>query len=288
VNWNHCDQLLDCLKHLSNLGMADDRVWVLDNGSVDGSPNAVQTSHPSVNLIVSLTNLGFAAGANLLVRAAGGDAVLLLNPDARPAPGTIEVLAGHLRDHPDAAAVGPQMTDAAGVPIACHDRFPTLPSMVADQLRLRRMPPFHDLPKNVDWIGGACFMVSVRAFDAIGEFDRDYFMYCEELDWCLRAGQLGWRISCRPDVKAVHCEGGSGGLDRRSQISRAKILYLKKHFGQRQAQALGTILAAVHLVAIVANAIRYGPHHLSVQSHRRACRACFDGVLGRPDTDYAA
>lgn len=285
VNWNHSDQLLDCLEHLMSVGVASDSVWVLDNGSVDGSAEAVRMYNPSVNVLVNQTNLGFAAGVNLLVKAAGGDAVLLLNPDARPEPGTIDALAGHLRDHPDVAAVGPQMTDRAGVPIACHDRFPTLPSMIADQLRIRRMPLLHDRPANVDWVGGACFMVSTRAFDAIGEFDSAYFMYSEELDWCRRAAQLGWKIACRPDVRSVHREGGSGGVNRRAQISRAKILYLRKHSGNRQAQILGSALAGFHLLAVVTEVTRFGPRHARVASHARAFWACVNAVLDRRHAD---
>jgi GT2 family glycosyltransferase len=286
VNWNHSDQLIDCLEHLMSIGVASDCVWVLDNGSLDGSAVAVRTFNPLVNLLVSQTNLGFAAGVNLVVKAAGGDAVLLLNPDARPEPGTIDALAAHLRDHPDTAAVGPQMTDPAGVPITCHDRFPTLPSMIADQFRIRKTLPIHDRPANVDWVGGGCFMVSTRAFDAIGEFDSAYFMYSEELDWCQRAAQLGWKIACRPDVKAVHREGGSGGVGRRAQISRAKILYLRKHSGKIEAQILGSVMVARHLFALLAHAVRHGPRHTKVRSHAHAFRACLNAVVDRQHTDY--
>src|SRR2546423_2109404 len=169
VNWNTRALLARCLEGLAETE-PDAELWVLDNGSSDGSAAMVKTSFPQVHLLESTENLGFARGVNLVLGASTAPYVVLFNTDARPETGALSRLRDYLVRHPHVAAVGPRLVDATGSPVGCHDRFPTIMTEIGNLLGLRRPPRHADDRQRVDWIGGACFMLSRLAVQDIGLF----------------------------------------------------------------------------------------------------------------------
>src|SRR5438094_800953 len=121
------------------------------------------------------------------------------------------------------AAVGPSLIDGNARWAGCHDRFPTVRQEVANVLGLRRSRAHDDVRSKVDWIEGACMMLSAIAVGEVGGLDTGYFMYSEEVDWCYRARKLGWQIACLPAARVVHFVGKSGSLRRRAQLCSSKI-----------------------------------------------------------------
>ena len=273
VNWNSRDLLIECLRHL----FEEDPtyvVWVLDNGSTDGSAAVLRQTYPGVQLVESQENRGFAGGVNELLQHCQADYLLILNTDARPRPGAITMLHDYMRRHLWVAAAGPRLVDAQGRWAGCHDRFPTARQELANVLGLRRSRAHEDVRSKVDWIEGACMMLSAIAVREVGPLDTGYFMYNEEVDWCYRAKKLGWQIACLPAARVVHFVGGSGGIRRRAQLCSSKIRYQRLHGSRLAAGTLATTLTLLNAGLWLAYAVRAGLHADRTRSHAYAVRAC--------------
>ena len=186
VSYNTCALLRRCLLSLQAEPALPLRIWVVDNASTDGSPQLVRDEFPSVRLIASPQNLGFAAANNQALRqivsvpAAAADAteaVLLLNPDTEVQPGAVTGLVDFLRRHPQVGAVGVQLLNTDGSPQRSYGSFwfaHLLSSFVAGRLRGQDpgLAGQSSQPLFVDWLVGACVLVSRAALDAVGELDE--------------------------------------------------------------------------------------------------------------------
>lgn len=279
VNWNTRELVTRCLEQLEQ-AEPDAQLWVLDNGSSDGSAARIREQFPHVHLIESDSNLGFAAGVNRLLAACPTPYVVLLNTDAIPEPGALSRLRDYLVTHPHVAAAGPRLVDADGTVVGCHDRFPGVLTEIGNLLGIRR-PPAHDEPRqHVDWIGGACFMVSRLAVAEVGLFDTEYFMYCEEMDWCRRAQRKDWRIACLPEARVLHTVGASGGVGRRAQIFDSKIRYQRKHGSRLGAGVLAGIFLASSATMTVASTLLRGPKSPRTRSYINAMTVALAGLHG--------
>jgi len=191
---------------------------VVDNASHDGSPQAVAAAFPTVQLIRSETNLGFAAGTNRAAACARGRTLLVLNPDARIEQGGLDVLLELLDRTPRAALVSPALRFADGARQAAAFRFPGLLQIALDLFPIDRLmdSPLNGRevtsarqPIQIGHPLGACMLVNRAAWDDVGPLDEGYFMYVEEVDWCRRARQRGWQIWHQPAAVAIHHAGQS-------------------------------------------------------------------------------
>lgn len=207
VNWNSRELLrrcLECFRHQNN--DLDVRVVVVDNGSSDGSAAMVARGFPWVRLLAQDVNEGFAARVNRAIRVEPADYVLLLNPDVEVLPGSIRSLVEFLERTPTAAAVSPMLIGPDGAPQTYpYRRFPSVaqPLLFWTILEpLARRVPFlrrryfeYDrrgaAPVLADQLPGASMLIRGSALREIGPLDPDYFLWCEDLDWCYRARQAG-------------------------------------------------------------------------------------------------
>jgi GT2 family glycosyltransferase len=243
VSWNVRALILDALRTLTDdlIGSGlNVEVWVVDNASTDGTPDAIRAQFPHVKLIASEKNLGFAAGNNVALRALGfrdiptsapdaPSAVFLLNCDTRVLPGAVRTLHDTLMARPDAGIVGAQLEysdgsfqDGAfaepGLTQLVIDLFPLgwLPERVFGRLygsRLNGRYPraWYEAgrPFPVGHTLGATMFMRREAIEQTGLFDEQFFMYCEEIDWSLRIREAGWQIYCQPNARVVHLAGQS-------------------------------------------------------------------------------
>ena len=234
VSWNVRDLLAACLRSLwadlerSTLAA---QVWVVDNGSADGTPEMVAREFPAVRLLVSDENVGFAAGNNralrLLLADEGLRYVWLLNPDTQVRPGATAALVAALEAQPGAAVAGAALFNADGSLQHGAFRFPGLTQLAFDLFPLPAR--LYESPLNgrylvrrytgsqpfwVDHPLGAAMMVRVEAVRQVGLLDEGYRMYCEEVDWCWRMRRAGWRALCVPAAEVVHYAGQSTGQVR--------------------------------------------------------------------------
>jgi hypothetical protein len=267
VSYHTRDLLARCLASIQDAPPAGSyEIIVLDNASGDGTVEMLRAQDPDVRVIASDTNLGFAAGVNRALAQAQGETLVILNPDTEVRAGALDALAGFLRDHPEAGAVGPRLVGPAGeLELSCH-AFPSLGRALSGQLGLARLFPRsrlfgaynmtwwdHAQARRVDWISGACLVVTRRAWDAVGPLDEGYFMYFEDVDWCRRLVPAGLQCWVLPAAEIMHHEAASWrqtGPPRVLASQRAAFRYFRKHHGRpaeitlRLMTGLGALLRA--------------------------------------------
>jgi GT2 family glycosyltransferase/lipopolysaccharide/colanic/teichoic acid biosynthesis glycosyltransferase len=218
VTYNSRSVIGSCLDSLKQQSIHDrTEVIVVDNASSDGTPALVRERYPWVKLIAGRKNVGFSRGVNIGIRSAQGDNFLILNPDTVVREDSIEKLLAFLKDTPSAGIVGPKLVYHDGnLQYTCR-RFYTFKvlllrrtffgkifkdsSAVADHLMLDFD---HNSTREVDWLLGACILVRREAVESVGLLDERFFLYFEDVDWCYRMGQKGWKVYYRPESVVVH------------------------------------------------------------------------------------
>lgn len=269
VSYNVRQHLGRCLEALHAALVAaklEAETWVVDNASSDGSADLVETAFPWVNLIREPTNRGFAAANNLALRQASGRYFLLVNPDAELIGNALGELLQTL-ERPEAGACGPALRYADGRFQHAAFRFPTLAMAFLDFFPLNHRLLHSSLngrysrqlyqagqPFKVDHVLGACLMVKGEAAARIGLLDEGFFMYCEEIDWCWRLRQAGYRVYCVPQAEVVHHEAQSTRQFREEMflaLWRARLRLFGKHYrpGYRLLARLILLLGALRLGA---------------------------------------
>ncbi len=222
INWNTRALLLNCINSIFDTvgasGTYRYEIFVVDNGSTDGSPDAVADQFGDrVHLIRNETNRGFAAANNQALKLVRGTWVFLLNSDTVLSRETVSGLVSFLNKTPDAAMAGPRMEDHDGRIQNSFDNFPCLVTELLNKSLLRKLFPGRfsgkaepgTQPFEVDSLIGACIAVRASALKQVGFFDEDYFFFLEETDLCLRMRRAGWRIYHCPGVSIVHLQGQS-------------------------------------------------------------------------------
>jgi GT2 family glycosyltransferase len=259
VNWNTREFLFRCLRSVYDTTLdLDFEVIVVDNGSTDGSQDMVRRKFPAVSLIVNTENKGFAKANNQAIRRSRGRYVLLLNSDAFVCENTIEHTVAFMDGHPEAGMAGCKLLYEDGrLQPSCY-AFPTLSTEFFIAVGLDRLFPksrlfgkygmtywdFDDI-REVDVILGAFMMVRATAIDEVGLMDERYFMYSEEVDWCYRFRDKGWRIYFYPHVETVHVGGGSTRRVRAEMLVRlygSRIEFFRKHHGGLSARLLKLVI----------------------------------------------
>lgn len=246
VSWNTRDCLDKCLEsiHANTLNLAYE-VIVVDNASRDATGQMVREKHPDVILIENDTNAGFCRGNNQGLEIYKGELVVLLNPDTEVYEGALETLTGFLRERPDVGVVGPMLLSPEGLCMPNGTLFPTLRRELLGVTGLHQFrKKEYDLEgygrsdftqlAEVDVVCGACMMTRRTVVDQIGGLDEQLFMYFEEVDFCLRAGKVGWRVFYVPDARVFHhwmqsVKQDYIGATRR--LFRSQYLYFRKHHG---------------------------------------------------------
>ena len=203
------------------------RVTVVDSGSTDGTPDMVAREFPEVHL-VRRANIGFSAANNLVLRGSRAAAVLLLNPDTEVYAGTLDASLARLYSDERIGMVGCKLvTESGELDHACKRSFPTPLSALAhftgigrgedasgslSQYRATHLGD--DDPGEVDAVNGAFMLCRAAAVAEVGLLDEGYWLYMEDLDWCHRFWDTGWKVFYEPKARALHVKGGSSGKRR--------------------------------------------------------------------------
>ena len=195
---------------------------VVDHGSTDGTLELVRERFPEMTLIEQ-ENKGLGAGFNRGMRAAP-DAryYVLVNSDAWLVDDAVERLAAFADENTRVAIVGPRLRYPDGSLQRSVRGFPTLWRLATEYLFLRKLAPSsralnafyagdfeHDRTYEAEFLMAAVLLVRREATDQVGLFDERYFMFSEEVDWCYRFRQAGWRVVFFPEAEAVHVGGAS-------------------------------------------------------------------------------
>jgi GT2 family glycosyltransferase len=246
VNWNGRSLLDACLGSILAQTPPPQLVFVVDNGSTDGSAGHVRSAWPTVSVLETGTNLGFAGGNNVGIRAAlaaGADAVLLLNNDAQLLPGALEALLSSLeRGERRVSAAAPKILYRSEPDViwAAGGRFDWWRGVAVDRGLNERDAGQYDRAEEVQSATACCLLVRSRAFREIGLLDEAYFMYFEDADFSARLGKAGHTIAYQPQARVLHdVFGSSGGApDRPSRLAlyystRNRSIFIARHAPNR-------------------------------------------------------
>ncbi|HEX8968088.1 MAG TPA: glycosyltransferase family 2 protein, partial [Chloroflexota bacterium] len=185
--------------------------------------------------------LGFAAGINRAASVADGPALLILNSDARPRPGALDLMLDLLDRQPRAALVGPALRYPDGRRQASAFTFPGLIQIALDLYPVDRLTDSRlngrvraSTPRRIDHPLGACMLIRGTAWRDVGPLDEGYFMYMEEIDWCRRARLRGWQVWHQPLATVIHHGGSSTSQHAeamRAQLWRSRLRYYARYYG---------------------------------------------------------
>lgn len=223
VTWNSRDVTVAAIRSLLDTDQGCDlRLLVRDNGSTDGTPEAIAEAFPDVELEAGTDNLGFAAGMNRLIDRADAPWFFPLNSDAWPEARCLATLVQRAEIVPRAAAVAPLLLRPDGALEHSTLPFPSARVALMTATGAQRLLPrranrmllegawMHDVPRSVDWAVGAALLMRREALDDVGPFDERFFMYVEDLEWCWRAHERGWEVWFEPAAVVRHIGNVSG------------------------------------------------------------------------------
>jgi len=232
-------------------------IIVVDNASTDGSAAMVRDEFPNVRLVACDRNLGYPGGNNVGLRMAQGRYLMILNPDTEVRPGALAAMVAYADAHPDVGMVGPQLLNPDGSVQSSRRRFPTFATALFESTWLQPFAPRRlleryyvldqpdDVTLDVDWVDGAALIARREAVEQVGLLDEGFFMYSEELDWCRRFRQAGWRVVYLPEAKIVHHRGKSSDqvvAARHIHFNTSKVRYFRKYHSALAAETLRLFL----------------------------------------------
>lgn len=273
VSYNTIDLTVNCLHSIFQETSADTfEIIVVDNASSDGSAEAIEREFGSRIRLISLSeNIGFAAANNHAVQFTSGELLLLINPDTVVLNRAIERLVAFSHLSPSAGIWGGRTVFADGTlnPASCWARQ-TFWSLFCQATGLnslcRRSSWFNpeamgawkrDAQREVDIISGCFLLIRRSLWMQLEGFRREFFMYGEEADLCLRARQLGARPVITPNATIVHYGGASEKIraDKLVRLLRAKTLLIELHFSCGAKRLGRSLLALWPLSRFLANAL---------------------------------
>ena len=261
VNTEQRELLLRCLDAIAAEQAAlpfATEVLVLDNASGDGSAGAARRHRATTELVALTRRRGKGENDSDLLQRSRGRYCLLLNEDSELRPGATLALHAALEARPDAAAAGAALLRPDGRRQPSAWRFPTPATALVGAVFLHRRYTVQsrgDAVRDVDWAQSAALLVRREAAEQIGWFDPAFFVYSDEVDFCKRLRDAGWRTLYVPQAGAVHHEQLSTGAvpERRIvELSRNRDLYMRKHHTARAAWTVRLLTAFTYAVRALA------------------------------------
>lgn len=271
LSYNTKDLLHDCLQAVygsKDVDINDIEVIVVDNNSSDGSWEIVSKKFPQVKLIRNKINVGYSAGNNIGIKAASGSYLLLLNSDVIVEPQTVKNMVDFIKKDSTigAATCRVELPDGK-LDWACHRGFPTPWNACTYFAGFEKLFPhsrvfagYHQgwknlsKPHDVDVIVGAFFLIRREVIEKVGLLDEQFFMYGEDIDWCYRIKQAGFRIMFNPESKVLHYKKQSGRARSQETGVRNKADYhfvytmeqfYRKHYMKKYPRVITELVFAV-------------------------------------------
>ena len=274
---------LRCVDALRACAPGSSEIIVIDDGSTDGTAEALHQRHPGVKLIALAPGRGFTAAANLGMREARGELLFLLNSDTEVEPMTVPRLLAAFDGNPRLGVAGAELRFPDGRPQWSAGHVPTplwLFAQASGMARvLARLPGYRWLrPEGgardrVDWVCGAAMTVRREAWLAVGGFDERFHFYCQDLDLCLRVVAAGWTVEVVSGARVTHLAGATIGQRPGAASDRSHpallwtdlVRWAAKRGGPRRARDTARVLR-------LGGALRVGARRLIVPflpPHRR-------------------
>ncbi|MBU3111019.1 glycosyltransferase family 2 protein [Clostridium lacusfryxellense] len=249
VSYNTVDLLRDCLTSvIKNTENIEYEIWVVDNQSKDKSAEMVENEFPKVRLIRNSINGGFSQANNLAIRQCKESKyVLILNPDTIVPEGTLEQCVYFMEKNKEIGCLGCKVVKIDGtLDKACKRGFPSPWNSFCYLTKLDKLFPnnkkfggynatfiHEDEESEVDALVGAFMMLPKETIEKVGLLDETFFMYGEDIDWCYRVKQAGWKNYYYPKVSIVHYKGESSKKQSTKMIGvfhKAMFIFYNKHY----------------------------------------------------------
>jgi N-acetylglucosaminyl-diphospho-decaprenol L-rhamnosyltransferase len=266
VTHNRREAALATLSSASaSLGDISSELLVVDSGSTDGTPDAIEDTFPEA-CVTRAPNRGFAAGNNIALRQARGRYALLLNPDVLIEQGTFADLVAALDRRPEVGIASVLQQSADGHLLASIRRFPTPARHLGEAVGAARLAALRHLQepdteyeeyaheRSVEWLVGAFLCARREAIEQVGLLDESFFLYAEETDWCLRFRQHGWDVRHIPVMTVTHVKGDMSRPKAVAQLELSRRHYAYKHLPWPRAIAAhaGLVLGRVLRLLVMA------------------------------------
>ena len=274
VNWNTCQVTCDCLRSIyeQTKGIAFEIILV-DNASSDDSVGKIRQEFPQVIFIENAENRGFAAANNQAMKMSKGRHILLLNPDTIILDGAIQKSLNFAEKNPEAAVIGIRNEKPDGaLDMSCF-QFASVKNLVISCFGLQSLFPKNRLwgreryswwdylaIAEVDVVAGCYMLVRSDAIEQIGMLDEDYFMYGEEMDWCWRFKQKGWKVLYYPQAKIIHYGGMSAAKNPNSmgrEQRKSLLCFIGKSQGMMAVLFAGGLLLLNGLLRLLYWGLRW-------------------------------
>jgi len=212
----------------------DLEILVVDNGSTDGTSDAISRGMSGVRCLRSETNLGFARAVNRAASVTDGEFLLLLNSDAQLAPGALAAAVSWMRRNTRCGVAGAQLLNPDGSRQNSIANFPTLATELLNKSLLRRIAPRRypgkehafSSPVEVETVVGAFMLVRRELWDLLGGLDERFFFFVEETDFCFQARRAGWSTMHLPQVLVTH----GGGQSAKQVLPAARVEYWRSRY----------------------------------------------------------
>ena len=268
VTWNGKRYALECLESIhAHPPKVPIEIIVVDNASTDGTPDAIRTQFPDVNVVENQANLGFAKANNSGVALSRGQYVCLINSDVVVFAGCLDRMLALMQANPDTGIAGPKMICPDGSTGLSVMRLPTVWNTFCAAVALNSIFPNSRVVggfsvrsdalgtvQDVQVVTGWFWIASRKALEQVGGLDERFFMYGEDIDWCHRFRQAGWRVVFCGEAAALHYGGASSAdAPARSYVEmrRANRQYFQKHHGRLGAVGY-TLAIGIHELARIA------------------------------------
>lgn len=251
VNYNTPALTLNCIRSIRGSETTFSyEIILVDNASSDGSQQQFNEELQDCKFIFNENNLGFSKANNQGIHISKGRYILLLNSDTEIQSNTIQVMLSYMESHPDVGASGCKLLLSNGeLDDTCKRGFPTPSASFYYLFGFSRMfpnnPRFNkyklnhldpDQEHEVDSLVGAFILVRRETIQRVGELDENFFMYGEDIDWCYRIKENGYRVMYYPGTKVLHYKGASSRKKPPKivfEFYRAMILFHRKHYARK-------------------------------------------------------
>jgi len=265
VNYNTGQLTRACIKSILGQSLPwPFEIVVVDNASSDESVELLQSEWPEIKIITNPTNVGLAGGVNIGLKETTGQFRLVLNPDIIVLNGALTTMVDRMEVNPSVGITGGKLLSPNGrLQYSCYEFYRPMTivyrrTWLGKTKRGRRavraflMKDYdHKVASEVDWLMGACLMVSEKALEQVGGMDERFFLYFEDVDWCRRFWLRGWKVLYLPTAKFSHYHqrtsehGGFWGLAT-NWVMREHVWSAVKYFYKYRHQATGRTIINRH------------------------------------------
>ena len=276
VTWNSGEFIRNCLDSiLFSQGNFNSEVIVVDNCSSDETARIVEQLYPQVNLIQNRKNLGYAKANNQGIEEAGGDYILLLNPDTQVFEDSLSLMHEFMEENPSTGALGPKLLNPDKTVQASCREFPTFSTLIWEFSGLSRLFPKSrifgrwrmgyfgfDQQRKADQPMASCLLLRRAALEDVGIFDENFAMFFNDVDLCYRIKKGGWKIFFYPEAKVIHHKGAS------TRKAKARMIWLShlafyKFFKKHKTGLTNRLLLFLFAVPLILSAwVRISLFHL--------------------------